>query len=172
MNMMRLLSTVINWDDLFTHISEFVRLDEHLRIKVLSLEDISPESRGWTFQAGVEITDHKRSINNMRCFLHYHAREIWGDNCVMFTKKEYEKIKMLEDNRYRLYEEMPEFNSVTSNDQFWFLMRAIHDQKSTNELYEFLVELVYKHIDGRFLGGLEKNEITKNVLQKVEFSLP
>ena len=163
---------VFNWENFLTHISEFVRVDEHLRMKQMSLETVTPENTGWTFLAGKEVTEHKRILNNMRCFLHYHAREIWGSDAIMFSKTEYDTIKTLEDNPYKLYEDMPGYDSVSNDDQFWFLMRAIHDKKAPNIFYKVLIELIYKTIDGRFLSGLQKDEITQNILSTAVFTLP
>ena len=170
--MLKLSTNIFDWDDVFTHISEFVRIDEHLRLKQVSLETISPECHGWTYLAGCEVTEHKRILNNMRCFLLYHAKEIWGYSAAMFSKTEYEKIKNFEDLHYTLYEGMPEFNAISNGDQFWFLMVAIDDKEATNKFFRFMVEKFYNTNEGHFISGMHKNEITQNILSKCHFSLP
>jgi hypothetical protein len=84
----------------------------------------------------------------MRCFLIYHAREIWGEDATMFSKGEYEKIKAYEDNLYTLYKDAPEFNAVSNGGQFWFLMQAIDDKDGTIELLlrkKFLSAILFQN---------------------------
>lgn len=168
---MKLSLNIFNWDDVCTHISEFVRIDEHLRLKQLALESISPELLHWTFLAGLEVSEHKRILNNMRCFLIHHAREIWGEDATMFSQTEYEKIKCHRENSYTLYRDAPEFNAVSNGGQFWFLMQAIDDKEGTIEVFKFLVDKFYKTEDGLFLSGIEKKNLINSIISKCVFTL-
>ena len=168
---MKLSLDIFNWDDVCTHISEFVRIDEHLRLKQMALDTISPELIHWTYLAGLQITEHKRILINMRCFLIYHAREIWGEDATMFSKGEYEKIKAHEDNLYTLYKDAPEFNAVSNGGQFWFLMQAIDDKEGTIELFKRLVDKFYRTEDGYYISGIEKKNLINNIQWLDVFSL-
>ena len=168
---MKLSLDIFNWDDVCTHISEFVRIDEHLRLKQMALDTISPELIHWTYLAGLQVTEHKRILINMRCFLIYHAREIWGEDATMFSKGEYEKIKAHEDNLYTLYKDAPEFNAVSNGGQFWFLMQAIDDKEGTIELFKRLVDKFYRTEDGHYISGIEKKNLINNIVSKCVFTL-
>jgi hypothetical protein len=160
-----------NLDNLFEHISEFVRIDEHLRIKMLCLDNITPESPGWTYLAGKEITEHKRIINSVRCFLQYQARENWGQDIHMVSSPEYKRIKTHKDNNYEIYN-LPAYDSISNDDQFWFLMTALNDKEATYAFYKTLIGKVYKTTNGKFISGIQKDQIISHILNKCVFSLP
>jgi hypothetical protein len=168
---MKLLIEIFNWDVLFTHIMEFVCLDENFRLKLLGLDKITTESTGWTYLGGQQVSEHKRILINMRCFLHYHARIIWGNDVIMFSEDEYEKIKSHEDNHYSCFETLPGFDLVSNGDQFWFLMQAIDDKEATNNFFKFMVEKFYKLEDGTHVSGIHKTNIVQNVIEKCTFTL-
>lgn len=170
--MNHLKADILNLNNMFEHISEFVRIDEHLRLKLKSLESVTPESIGWTYQAGIEVEDHKDMINCIRCFLHFQARERWGESAHMFSTTEYQTIKQHKTTTYAFYKDMPGYCSVTTDVQLGFLMGAIKDKDATMDFYKALLSIIYKNEDGRFFTGMEKNQIISNILSKCVFELP
>ena len=171
--MNNLLTELFPLDSLYEHISEFVRIDEHLRMKQLFLETITPESFGWTFVAGQEINEHKKLIKNIRCFLHYHAKELFGEDVKMFSKKEYEKIKLQKDVNYNLYETLEGYDLISNENQFWFFIRALNDKENTMNFYQSLLENIFKSTQnvGEFISAADRIIILKNFLSKCVFSL-
>lgn len=171
--MIKLSTELFPLESLYEHISEFVRIDEHLRMKYLFLENVTPESTGWTFVAGQEINEHKRIVKNIRCFLHYHAKEFFGEDGKMFSKNEYENIKNQKDANYRLYENLKGYDLISNEDQFWFFIRALNDKESTIDFYKTLLENIFKstHGDGDYINGTDRMDIIKNLLSKCVFSL-
>ena len=119
MNSLR--ADLFNLDLLYTHISEFVRIDEHLRLKSIHLDAITPETKGWTYPAGREISEHKTLINCIRCFLQYQSRQIWGQKVGMFSPEEYQTIKNFKVHDYKIYQDLPAYNTINNEDQLAFL---------------------------------------------------
>lgn len=172
--MNNILKELFPLDSLYEHISEFVRIDEHLRMKYLFLETVTPESVGWTYVAGQEINEHKKIIKNIRCFLHYHAKELFGEDVQMFSKKEYEKIKSQKDVNYRLYETLTGFDQISNEDQFFFFLRASDDKETTMDFYQSLLENIFKFcqkVEGECINGTDRINMMKNFLTKCVFSL-
>ena len=169
--MIKLTTELFPLESLYDHISEFVRIDEHLRMKHLGLETVTPECAGWTFVAGQEVNEHKRIIRNIRCFLHYHAKEYFGEDAKMFSKNEYENVKNQKDSNYTIYENLPGYHSISDDEQFWFFMRALNDKETTMDFYKKLLEHIYQSSHGQFINGIEKSDIVKNLLSKCVFSL-
>ena len=169
--MMKLSTDTFDWSMLFTHIAEFVRVDEHLRLKTLALDKITPESPGWTYLAGIQVTEHKRLLINMRCFLLYQAKEVWGNASTMFSPVEYQTIKNHQDILYQIYKTMPGYDVVTNGDQFWFLMQALDDKEATTMFFRFLVEKCYPKENGRFISGIKRVEIVDHIISNCTFTL-
>ena len=70
---MKLDISMVNWANIYQHPSELVRLDEILKLKQNHLKSQTCTNPGWTLPAANEITESKRMVNNMRCFLHQQA---------------------------------------------------------------------------------------------------
>ena len=168
--MNKLTTEVFKFESLYDHISEFVRIDEHLRMKQMHLESITPESRGWTYISGQEINKHKRIVKNIRCFLHYHAREFYGMDAKILSQNEYLNLKTQKETNYQIYQNLTDFDSICNDDQFWFFMRALSDTDATVEFYKILLETIYQtKIE---VNGIEKKELIQNLLKKCVFTLP
>ena len=168
MNSLR--ADLFNLDLMYTHISEFVRIDEHLRLKSIHLDAITPETKGWTYPAGIEISEHKTLINCIRCFLQYQSRQIWGQKVGMFSPDEYQTIKNFKVHDYKIYQDLPAYNTINNEDQLAFFVLAAHDKNATMELYKTLLGKLFPEGDDTYVG-MSKNEIIQSILSKCVFQL-
>ena len=80
----------VNWCQIIAHPSEFVRIDEQLRLKYLELSNFVTSTNGWTKMAAQEVLMHKRLIANIRAYLHTTGANLFRTK--LFSNAEYEKL--------------------------------------------------------------------------------
>ena len=132
-----------NWKNLLHHPSEFIRIDEMLRLKQTELCKFNRATFGWTFVAAQENLEHQRLIYRMRCYL-----SITGTNMFrapILSLGEYANLK-------RSFPETEDF--LTSNDkkfalltgsnsdEFWLVLSTACDRRNTIEFYKKLISEV------------------------------
>ena len=135
--MQQLDQTLFNWENLYDHPSEFVRLDEVLREKQLSLTNIPSTRTGWTTIAGAEIEEHRKILNRMRCYLNYQGCTAFL--CKILSDKEIESLRSFKQTPIdeSLFKNK---TMIKSDDELWFLMHANTDKKNTIAFYRLLIE--------------------------------
>ena len=145
--MMQLNQKLFAWENLYDHPSEFIRIDEVLRQKQLSLSLIQPTNTGWTSTGGLEILEHIKILNRMRCYLNFQGSATFL--CKMLSEREIENLKKSTPEQTIDEDE----NRIKSDDELWFLMHAKTDKNNTIAFYRVLIE---KTIDDN-LGEAQHN---------------
>lgn len=134
--MMQLNQKLFAWENLYDHPSEFIRIDEVLRQKQLSLSLIQPTNTGWTSTAGLEILEHRKILNRMRCYLNFQGSTAFL--CKMLSEREIENLKKSTPEQTIAIDE--DENRIKSDDELWFLMHANTDKRNTLAFYRVLIE--------------------------------
>ena len=156
-----------NWQNLLSHPSEFIRVDEVLRCKQIELEQFTENIQGWTEVAAQEILEHKRLLYRIRCYLHISASSFF--NCRIMSMESLENLK--QSNNFAnipdfLKSHEDSFSILTSStpDQFWLIMSTAFDRQNTLKFYkktissilgdryscdekEIMIDIIIKHCD-------------------------
>ena len=158
-------------ENIFAHISTFCRIDEHCRLKMIHLNNITPNtSSGWTCLAGKEVTEHRTIINCIRSFLHYQCRKHFGENCKPISFTEYQQIKGYKEHYFHDYQYLPEYNNISNDDQLGFLLIATQDKNSTINFYKDLFVRIYR--DDTSFRGISKERMIEMIMKNCVFELP
>jgi hypothetical protein len=138
----------LNWNYILTHPSEFVRLDEHLRLKQIELDEFHSRIEGWTRIAAQEHLDHQRMIYSMRCYLSITCTNRFG--MLMLSQREFESLKnsFFDRDNYlsaddKQYETL---NHLTYN-EYYLILRMASDRKNTERIYRKLLGQLLDEMD-------------------------
>ena len=139
---------LVNWKNLLTHPSEFVRIDEQLRIKQIELATFDEKIVGWTKIAAQENLEHKRLIYSMRSYISITCYNRFG-------------VSMLSDGEYQALKNsfVDRENIMTNNDQeyetlhtysqneYWLILHLSSDRWATERLYKKFLGKIIEDMD-------------------------
>lgn len=148
----------VDWKNLSSHPSEFVRIDERLRLKEVNLMRYGHHSISEI--ASEEISKHLRMIKNMRNLLFVHARQYFGLELspIAIEKSEINNLNINEKN---------ETIKVDNYFIMEFIIRETADRLNTEKFYKKLLSrlMYYPPACGDMEAILEK--IIKHVTFQV-----
>jgi len=157
-----------NWSNILSHPSEFIRIDETLRLKQIELNQFTDTIPGWTLVAAQENLDHKRLIYRMRCYLHIAGINYFGHS--MLSHEEYQNLK--ESNSFETGNEFikcPEDNLAiltrSTPTKFWLIMSTSFDRQNT---INFFKKMIFE-ILGEHYTKEEKEIMSQIVIKKCDF---
>jgi len=130
--MMKLDISLINWENIYKHPSELIRLDEVLRLKQANLSNFSCTNPGWSITASNEIMETKKMVNNMRCFVYHNAHEIFP-NMVDYGD-DYQCLKTFN------VKPIQQTGKLKRSEELWYLISAHCDRRNTEKCYRHLLE--------------------------------
>jgi len=81
----------VNWKGMSSNFTEYVRIDEQLRLKQIHLAEFGRNMIGFSTAADFENRQHKRLIYQMRCYLYTECRKICGHPNM--SKHDFDKLK-------------------------------------------------------------------------------
>jgi hypothetical protein len=156
-----------NWDNILSHPSEFVRIDEVLRQKQIELNRFTDKIPGWSLVSAQANLDHKRLIYRMRCYLNIAGGSWFGSQ--ILSLEEYKNLKSSNnwetgDDYVTCEEENLEVLTSSTAVQFWLIMSTAFDKQNTINFFKkmtsailgnqytqeervIMAEIVFKHCD-------------------------
>lgn len=170
----------INWRYLLSHPSEFVRIDEQLRL----LETEISEFRNvdghmllkWSFAAQQENESHFRLIKNFRCAINLFGSKIF--NAKITSDEEQHKLETFllkiagscEPPKPNIFEE----NIDIPKEMFEKLVECIAKRKNTEKIFQqFLVFIFDNYVNAfnanplLFQSDLEKENIMHEIITRI-----
>jgi len=157
----------VNWCKITSHVSEFVRLDEQLRLKFIELETFSTSTDGWTPLAGQEVLLHKRLIANMRSYLHSSGSNIF--KCRLFSFNEYQNLcksftfqeDFLQPGERQTMEEFIQ-------EQIDLVLSTLLDRMNSVSFFEKLVDSILLQT-AQELNAYQRSQMVQAITKKFEF---
>lgn len=131
---MKLNISMINWENIFQHPSEVVRLDAILKLKQINLAECNCTNAGWSITAANEIAETKRMVNNMRCFIQQQASQIYSPEILGISDSDYHALKTFSAKNINFV------GKVKDTSQLWYLIFANSDKRNTEIFYRHLLE--------------------------------
>lgn len=134
---------LINWQNLLTHPSEFIRIDEQLRLKQISLANFNDRIEGWNKVAGQENLEHQRMIYSMRCYLSMTGTNLFGVQ--MLSRGEYQALKRSFVDRENILTETDQDYAnlnVMSQNEYWLILNQAMDRCNTERFYRKLLRTI------------------------------
>jgi hypothetical protein len=158
----------VNWKNLLNYPSEFIRIDEQLRLKQLELNGFDENTLGWTKVSGQCNLEHKRLIYSMRCYLHINGCHHF--NTPIMSRTEYLELKasFREKDNYTNPSEnnLAPITSVTQ-DEFLLIVSTSSDKGSTEKFYIRLIETIL----GKNISQAEKDNIIPIIMKNCVFTV-
>ena len=157
-----------NWANILAHPSEFIRIDESLRIKQIELNQFNDIMPGWTLVAAQENLDHKRLIYRMRCYLHIAGINYFGHS--MLSHEEYQNLKT--SNSFETGNEFIRCSSEnlailtrSTSTKFWLIMSTSFDRQNTVNFFKRMVFAIL----GEHYTQEDKEIMSEIVINKCDF---
>lgn len=157
----------MKWDHLMSHPSEFIRVDEQLRLKQVSLAKFNEQTDGWTRLAAQENLDHQRMIQNMRCFLHIQGCQLFMTQ--LFSSAEYNSLKSSfvdRDNFVTENDQAESFNYL-SQMEFNLIVSLTADRLQTEKYFKKIMSEVLN----LNMVASEKEKVFHVLMTKCKFTL-
>ena len=132
----------IDWKNLSTHPSEYVRVDEKLRIKFQLLQQrFGTWVDGWTNQCQEENLKHQKLIYSMRCYLYHNGTRQF--NCPILSEKELETLKQSRPRESTFLDhDHTELHEPMSEKEFMLLISETSDRLYSCKFYRKLVSAI------------------------------
>ena len=158
---MKLDPSTINWEKIYSYSSEMVRLDEVLKLKQAHLTTLNCTNAGWTIAAANEISENKRMVNNMRCFIQQQGRQVFPPKALKLPHSDHQALKNFSAKTINLD------GKVKDNTQLWYLIAASTDKRITEDFYRHLLEQMIDWSQNIWESDPQKN--IEMIISKVTF---
>lgn len=138
----------LNWSYILTHPSELIRLDEHLRLKQIELDEFHSRIEGWTRIAAQEHLEHQRLLYSMRCYLSITCTNRFGT--LMLSRGEYEALKNSffdRDNLLSENDKQYETLNYLSHNEYYLILKMASDRTNTERIYRKLLGKLLDEMD-------------------------
>lgn len=165
----------ISWKNIFDYPSEFVRIDEHLRMKQLQLDTFDESTFGWSKMSGQEVLEHKRLVYSMRCYVQIQGCYIF--QTALISKKDFECLKeSFREREDYIKTEDSDFLTLTQleNEKLNVLLSTAADRiASENFFRKFIDQVVTRDatLKGHQLELEYKKRIVDTIMTKCRFAL-
>ena len=140
-----------------------VRLDEVLKLKQSHLATLICTNPGWTIAAANEISENKRMVNNMRCFIQQQGRQVFPPRALKLPYTDLQALKNFSAKTINLD------GRVKDNTQLWYLIWASTDKRNTEEFYSHLLGQMVDWSQNTWESDPQKN--IDMIISKVTFSV-
>jgi hypothetical protein len=131
----------VNWKNLLRHPSEFVRLDEQLRLKQLELADFNELTPGYNIVAAQTQLEHQRLIYSMRCYITISGFQVF--RVPILSPNEYQSLKNSFTDRENLISDIHNFIEVSKNeDEFWLVMQTTNNKHNSEKFFKRIMTQV------------------------------
>ena len=166
--MMTLLKPeLVNWKECFVHPSEFVRIDQLVRLKQEELNLHFPRSHEGQDSLQKEVEQHKKLLYNIRNFIFMFSSELFGYEITTVV----EKRKMINS-----YVDRPNnvgsikfcFNNVSYHD-FWIFVAARSDRQNSEIFFKYLIEAFMKNTYFRSPTFSLTNQLVEVICKTIDF---
>lgn len=160
-----------NWGSLLSHPSEFIRIDEQLRIKQNELSTFNYDVEGWTKIAAQENLEHKRLVYSMRSYLYITCQNIF---CVpILSRVEYDSLKSsFVDRENIITEKDQDYATLTSMSQanYLLILHLSSDRYNTERLYRKILGRIIDSMNTQLEYAM-KEKMIDTIIKKCFFSL-
>ena len=117
------------------HPSEFVRVDEKLRMKQLELGDFNEQTPGYNLVAAQTHLEHQRLIYSMRCYLAIAGMNFF--NVPIVSAHEFQNLKNSYVDRDNFVTESDNFIELSNTeDEFWLIMQTTTDKNNSEKFFK------------------------------------
>ncbi len=145
-----------------------VRVDEHLRMKLMDLQQANYDVEGWTPLAEQENLENKRMIVSMRSFLNmigvqYFQTQLLSNAALEEIRKFPNESDFVEPNERKMRNV-----SEMRHEELQFFLKCFSDKKNTKRFFKQLARSIYTTDCG--YTEEELNDIVEAVVNNVEFS--
>ena len=159
----------VPWKNLVQHQSQFIRLDEQIRMKQFDLSAYNYAVEGWTKVAAQEILEHQRILYKMRCYIHINCCNIFGQP--MMSKNEFENMKLSfrdTDNFLSENEEDETFNLTPS--EISLLYEICKDKTNSVNFFKKLLSVLLDFFhDLTMITPKERNQMIEIIFKRCNF---
>jgi hypothetical protein len=157
-----------NWKNLVNHPSEFVRLDERLRLKQLELGDFNEFISGYNPVAAQEHLEHQRLLFSMRCYL-----VITGYNLFrlpIISEREQQSLKESFTDRENYIADLKNFIELSDNEnEFWLIMQTTSDKSNTQKFFKRIMSEVLSFFQ---IDYDDREKMMKLIIERCRFTIP
>jgi hypothetical protein len=159
-----------NWSNILSHPSEFIRIDETLRLKQIELNQFTDTIPGWTLVAAQENLDHKRLIYRMRVYLHIAGTNLFGHP--ILSREEFHNLKRSNNFETGIeYIKSPEDNleilTSSTPTKFWLIMSTSFDRLNT---INFFKKMIFEILGTQYTKA-EKELMSEIVIKRCDFMI-
>jgi|SanBayMetagenome_1026888.scaffolds.fasta_scaffold26957_1 hypothetical protein len=156
-----------NWRNLLTHPSEFVRVDEQLRLKQLELNDFNELTPGYNLVAAQTHLEHQRLLYSMRCYLSISGMNFF--NIPIVSANEFQSLKNSFVDRENYLTELNDFIEISKNeDEFWLIMQTSTDKINSEKFFKKIMSEV---LSNYYISKDEKEKVMDVVINKCHFTV-
>jgi hypothetical protein len=162
----------LNWSYILTHPSEFVRLDEHLRLKQIELDGFHSRMVGWTKISAQENLEHRRMIYSMRCYLSITCTNRFGVS--MLSESEYESLKNSFNDRDNFISENEKKYETLNNlsyNEYYLILKMASDRQQTERIYRKLLGKLLDEFEEFDDDQFNKEAVTETIIKKCFFTI-
>ncbi len=148
-----------------------VRLDEHLRLKQIELDQFNSRMEGWTKIAAQEHLEHQRLLYSMRCYLSITCTNIFGTS--LLSQKEFEALKnSFFDRDNYLTENDKHYQTLdnTAYNEYYLILRLASDKKNTERIYRKLLGKILEEL-GDYEDIFKKETMIDTIMTRCLFTV-
>ena len=169
--MVQIKMDLIKWKNLLTHPSEFVRIDEQLRLKQIELFAFNDTVDGWTKISAQENLEHQRLLYSMRCYLSITCNSIFSVN--MLSKGEFQSLKHSFIDRDNIItaedQDYATLNALSQN-EYWLILTLSSDRYNTERIYRKIIGKIIQSYEPLLDYHLKENLI-ETIVKKCFFTV-
>jgi hypothetical protein len=162
---------LVSWKNLLTHPSEFIRIDEQLRIKQIELATFNNTIGGWTKIAAQENLEHKRLIYSMRSYIYITCYNRFGVS--MLSDGEYQSLKDSFVDRENFMtnsdQDYATLNTYSQN-EYYLILHLSSDRWNTERLYRKFLGKIIEDMDPT-LEWFAKENMINTIVKKCFFTV-
>lgn len=156
-----------NWKQLLNHPSEFIRIDDKLRLKQLELSDFNEKTPGYNISAAQTHLEHQRLIFNMRCYLIIAATNFFSFPII--SANDFRELKRSFIDKENFVFECGNFVDFSNtDDRFWLLMQITSDKNNSEKFFKKMLSEIFSFY---LIPKEDQEKMIETVIKKCRFNL-